>query len=634
MKVHYKKRITGTISLMASLLFLCMQVAKGETKTVQEFNINKGNVTITDPGDYLITGEGKETSNTIKVNVSSSSGEKPVNITILGVKINTNNTPFSINGYVNLTVEGENCFLAPSSGSNSAGIQVESGNTLIITESSTGSLTARGANYAAGIGGNQDGDGGNITIQGGTVIANGCNGIGGGLNFKPNKGYRGNITITGGTVTATGNGAGIGGHFNGEDEINITGGTVTAESTGSGAGIGGKSGSSGGIITISGGIVTAKGGTFDVYAAAGIGCGTPGDYTDIDGGTITISGGTVIAEGGESDYGAAAVGIGGYVKQDYRKEPTYGESGTFSTNVNGTKGNAFIIASSIRDESKKDSEWSGAIILGATGKVYGNSVTLSTDAVIPDGKTLTVESGQTLTVADGVTLAVEEKGTLDNKSGTVNGAGTVLNIENKGTINGTVTTQKIGYEITYHINDGSGRTETGYVATGEAPKNLERSFYTFKEWRDAAGASAGNVVTKINGKSTLYAQWTANTFELTSSDPDPITYGKDISYDLTQLLPADMMKKTGGVSNYAFKGMKPDGWAISGSTVTCTKPAADTNGKEIPFTITARNKSTAEATVKFVVNKATPVASNFTYTAPTTPITYDKEAKTATVKVR
>ena len=626
MKVHYKKRITGTISLMASLLFLCMQVAKGETTAVKEFNINKGNVTITAPGDYLITGEKEATENTITVDASSSSGEAPVNITILGVKINTNNTPFSIKGYVNLTVEGENSF---QTSADLAGIQVEDDNTLIITESSTGSLTAKGGEYAAGIGGNKNGDGGNITIQGGTVIANGCNGIGGGLNFNTDKGYRGNITITGGTVTATGNGAGIGGRFNGKDEIKITGGTVTAESTGGGAGIGGRSGSSGGIITISGGIVTAKGSAFDMYAAAGIGCGTPGDYTDIDGGTITISGGTVIAEGGESDYGAAAAGIGGYVKQDYREDPTYGAPGTFSTSTG--PGNAFIIASSISDESKKESEWSGAIILGTTGKVYGNSpVTLSTDAVIPNGKTLTVESGKTLTVADGVTLAVEDGGTLTNKSGTVNG--TVLKIDN-GTVNGISPTT--GYKVTYNANDGSGRTETGYVATGEAPKNLERSFYTFNGWRDAAGATDGSEVKTISATSTIYAQWTPKTFTLPSpTTTSTITYGENISYDLTELLPADMIKETGGVSNYAFKGTKPEGWAISGSTVTCTKPAADTNGKEIPFTITARNSSEAEATVTFVVNKATPVVGNFAYKAPTTGLTYDKEAKTATVEAK
>lgn len=616
MKVHYKRRMTGTIAFIASLLFLYIQVTRGETVTVTEFNINTKAVTITEPGNYLIIGNGGETKNAITVDASSSSRETPVNITILGVKINSSTAPFSIinNSYVNLTVEGEN---SSSALSNDAGIQVARDNTLIITESSTGSLTATGGEYGAGIGSNEESSSGNITIQGGTVIATGYSGIGGGFKGYNNvvEGQRGNITITGGTVTATGSyGAGIGGRFNGTDEIKITGGTVTATSN-MGAGIGGTADNSGGLITISGGIVTATGGSSGNLTSACIGNGAS-ENLEIDGSTITISGGTVTAKN-----------IGASMRTEYPDDKYYGKPGTFSTNG----GNAFIIASSISDDDNT-SNWSGAIILDGTGKVYGNSpVTLSTDAVIPNGKTLTVESGKTLTVAEGVTLAVENGGTLDTQSGTVNGTGKVLKIDN-GTVNGISPTT--GYKVTYNANDGSGRTETGYVATGEAPKNLERSFYTFKEWRSAAGATGGDKVTSISATSTIYAQWTPKTFTLPSSTASStITYGENISYDLTQLLPADMIKETGGVSSYAFKNETPAGWAISGSTVTCTKPAADTEGKEIPFTITARNSSEAEATVKFVVNKATPVADNFDYTDPTS-LTYDKTAKTATVKVR
>ena len=617
MKVHYKRRMTGTIAFIASLLFLYIQVTRGETVTVTEFNINTKAVTITEPGNYLIIGNGGETENAITVDASSSSRETPVNITILGVKINSSTAPFSIinNSYVNLTVEGEN---SSSALSNDAGIQVARDNTLIITESSTGSLTATGGEYGAGIGSNEESSSGNITIQGGTVIATGYSGIGGGFKGYNNvvEGQRGNITITGGTVTATGSyGAGIGGRFNGTDEIKITGGTVTATSN-MGAGIGGTADNSGGLITISGGIVTATGGSSENLTSACIGNGAS-ENLEIDGSTITISGGTVTAKN-----------IGASMRTEYPDDKYYGKPGTFSTNG----GNAFIIASSISDDDNT-SNWSGAIILDGTGKVYGNSpVTLSTDAVIPNGKTLTVESGKTLTVAEGVTLAVENGGTLDTQSGTVNGTGKVLKIDN-GTVNGISPTT--GYKVTYNANDGSGRTETGYVATGEAPKNLERSFYTFKEWRSAAGATGGDKVTSISATSTIYAQWTPKTFTLPSSTASStITYGENISYDLTQLLPADMIKETGGVSSYAFKNETPEGWAISGSTVTCTKPAADTNGKEIPFTITARNSSEAEATVKFVVNKATPVAGNFDYKAPTTGLTYDKTAKTATVEAK
>lgn len=605
MKIHYKRRITGTITLMASLLFLCIQVARGETGTVTEFKINEGAVTITKPGDYLITGTGEETSNTITVNASSSNEEAPVNITIKGVNIGGSAIPFSIKGYVNLTVEGENSLVTSSI---NAGIQVETGNTLIITESSTGSVQATGNSGAgigggylssggtitinggkvtatttsggAGIGGGYEGDGGTIKITGGTIIATGKTGIGGGSN-----GNRGKITIEGGTVTATGSeGAGIGGGNGANDKITITGGTVTATGCKIGAGIGGDINSSGGIITISGGIVTAKGGTSDGHAAAGIGSGRIFSGT-VDGGTITISGGTVTVEGGTE--GAAGIGLG-TVKNGS------GTPGTFSTG----SGNAFIIASSISDDT--DSDWSGAIIVGTSGKVYGNP-TLTTDAVIPKDKTLTVESGHTLEFGKDVTLAVDDGGTLTNK-GTV--SGTVLKIDGNGTVNGATSTT--GYKVTYDANDGSGRIETDYVTeTTLGNAIFTRSYYTFKEWRDAAGANDGSPVTTISASSEVYAQWTLNSFTLKSSTPTVTkTYGEDISYDLAQLLPEDMTEKTGGVSSYAFKDTPSAEWSLNGSTVSCTKPDA-TEGKEVTFTITARNTATAEAKVTFVVTPKT-----------------------------
>lgn len=703
MKVHYKRRMTGTIALMASLLFLCIQVARGETGKVTEFKINEGAVTITASGDYLITGTGEEISNTITVDASSSNEKTPVNITIRGVKIKAD-APFSIKGYVNLTVEGENSFVA----TDFAGIQVETGNTLIITESSTGSVEATGDMYAgigggyrgsggsitinggtvtatggrdgsAGIGGGQGGSGGFITINGGTVTATGGSdssagigggkrgsggfitinggkvtakatdsgaGIGGGQKDYSSEGNggtititggtviamgetgigggsggnRGNITIEGGTVTATGSaGAGIGGGNGAGDKITITGGTVTATGGSWGAGIGGDGNSSGGFITISGGIVTAKGGAGYGHAAAGIGSGLI-SYSDetVDGGTITISGGTVTAEGGAE--GAAGIGLGKV------SGGNSGTPGTFSTGA--SSGNAFIIASSISDDT--DSDWSGAIIVGTSGKVYGNP-TLTTDAVIPKDKTLTVESGHTLEFGKDVTLAVDDGGTLTNK-GTV--SGTVLRIEDKGTVNGTSsTTTAIGYKVTYDANDGSGRIETDYVTSTSLNNEIfKRSYYTFKEWRDAAGASEGSPVTTISASSKVYyAQWTTVPFTLVpATNPTvTITYGESISYDLAQFLPEDMTEKTGGVSSYAFKDTPSAGWSLNGSTVSCTKPDA-TEGKEVTFTITARNTATAEATVTFVVNKATPIADHFNYAALAS-LTYDKTAKTATV---
>ncbi len=181
------------------------------------------------------------------------------------------------------------------------GIQVSGTTELTILGS--GSVTARGGDAAAGIGGGANGDGGTITISDdATVTANGGYhgaGIGGGI-----QGSGGTITISdSASVTAYGGGygAGIGGSANGD------GGTITisddakvnANGGSSGAGIGGGYKSSGGTITVKdSAIVTAIGGD----SAAGIGGGYKGF-----GGTIAISDdATVTANGGI--YGA---GIGG-----------------------------------------------------------------------------------------------------------------------------------------------------------------------------------------------------------------------------------------------------------------------------------------------------------------------------------
>ncbi|VDN47105.1 putative Ig domain-containing protein [Petrocella atlantisensis] len=168
---------------------------------------------------------------------------------------------------VTLTLEGSNIL---KSNSNFAGMGVGIGQS--VTIKGTGSLTATGGNYGAGIGGGNNGAGGIITIEGGTVNAAGGlsgAGIGGGY-----YGAGGDITISGGTVTATGgnNGAGIGGGTNrsGGDVI-ISGGTVTATGGRSGSGIGGGSFGAGGNIAILGGDVFATAGEYGGGIGAGFG---------------------------------------------------------------------------------------------------------------------------------------------------------------------------------------------------------------------------------------------------------------------------------------------------------------------------------------------------------------------------
>ena len=116
------------------------------------------------------------------------------------------------------------------------GIGVAPGNSLSIYGQigDTGTLTVRGARYAAGIGGGDNGACGTVTINGGTVEATTYDrgaGIGGGQN-----GAGGTVTINGGTVTATGgwNCSGIGGGYGSSSHGTLTIGEYVTVSAGSG----------------------------------------------------------------------------------------------------------------------------------------------------------------------------------------------------------------------------------------------------------------------------------------------------------------------------------------------------------------------------------------------------------------
>ena len=228
-------------------------------------------------------------------------------LTLKDVKIDVSDADgkaaLSVQGDGNVTIEldGNNEL---KSGNLKAGLEKNtSEGTLTLKddkEAGSGSLTAEGGGWAAGIGGSDGKGTNNIIISGGTVTAEGGNygaGIGSGGGSYDGGDH---ITITGGTVNATGGawGAGIGGGYGDDsDHITITGGTVTAEGGNYGAGIGGGYGGVGDHITIGGGAVTAEGGE----NGAGIG----GGYSGV-GDHITITGGKVTAEGGIS-----GAGIGG-----------------------------------------------------------------------------------------------------------------------------------------------------------------------------------------------------------------------------------------------------------------------------------------------------------------------------------
>ena len=164
-----------------------------------------------------------------------------------------------------------------SAAANKAGIQIGgTGTTLTINAETagTGTLTAKGGNFGAGIGTGYSSDGnvtgGDTTINGGVINATGGNDAVGGINrggaagigtgFAKNFNNKcGAITINGGVINATGSyekggygGAGIG-----------TGGACATSSSTS---------NKCGAITINGGTVTANG----AFRAVGIGTGASG----------------------------------------------------------------------------------------------------------------------------------------------------------------------------------------------------------------------------------------------------------------------------------------------------------------------------------------------------------------------
>lgn len=375
----------------------------------------------------------------------------------------------------------------------------------------------------AGIGGGEKSACSTITINGGDVTAstkgggwsNECNSaaIGNGGQNRLDMWYDetpvGTIVINGGSVNATGVwwGAGIGG---GDEmpiaSITINGGIVRAESDSS-AGIGNGGAGDGGTITITGGTINAvsesacgigggyisdiekvviTGGDITATSERGAGIGSCAFQTTAQ---VTISGGMVTATSNHGD----GIGMGNIFRDDLVD---------FST---GTDGHAVIFASSIADQTGKDS-WSSLIFQGNNGKVYGTSYTVDEALTIPADKILTIEHGDTLTVTSGVTL-------------TNNGA---IHVNHGGTYSGA---HPSGNEVMYQIDwdtDGDGTVDdTTYVAYGETPSHADGSqtgdaqySYSFTGWTPT--------LTAVTGTATYTAQFTqsVNSYEVTvPSDP-------------------------------------------------------------------------------------------------------------------
>ena len=406
--------IVMTISVTA--LFALGMTASAAT----EYNINEGSVTISADGDYIISGTGEATTNTITVESGIIA-----NITLAGVNIDTSST-----GDYNTDEAGLAAFkIADGSG----------GNVTITLKEGTVNTLKSGV-YCAGLQKNGGTTSGRLTI-GGTGILNATGGVNGAGVGSGNSCECANVVIESGTITATSDengGAGIGGGYDGDvSNITINGGTVTAEGGWMSAGIGaGVNGSASGI-KINGGTINATGGSYG--AGIGGGCGTWGATCD----DISITGGNITATGGA--YGGAGIG-GGYASAC--TNITIENAVITATAVGG--GNAIGGGSGYAAADVSSSQ--NAIIVATTSDtttatVYGNPV-ITDDFTLPEGYTLVIPEGSTVTVAKDATFT--NNGTVTNncrftcRGAFVNGENAILennllftsfgDFENNGTI--------------------------------------------------------------------------------------------------------------------------------------------------------------------------------------------------------
>lgn len=221
------------------------------------------------------------------------------------------------NNVLDSTVSSGHAGLEKADTLNPAGEETGNDGKLIITAcDNEQNLTAKGARWAAGIGGRANGVAHSkaeitgIEINGGKIYAEGdsggeMNNDGGGAGIGGGKSGAGFVTINEGTIHATGGndeGCGVGsGKWGRNSNININGGNVTASSTLGGAGIGGTYSK----VTIASGNVHAAGGASGKNSSGILGGGAGiGGY----GADVTITGGSVTATGTE---GGAGIGTPG-----------------------------------------------------------------------------------------------------------------------------------------------------------------------------------------------------------------------------------------------------------------------------------------------------------------------------------
>ena len=265
-------------------------------QTNKVLNINGGTVTVSNADKNAATSQ--------RIYIQGTA-----NVTLNGVNISTTTgAPIEIRDYndtnANLTLRGSNTLISKTSNKaaihKTRGQQATSSAAATLTINGSGSLTAVGGNNAAGIGGGgHRGDTHNIIINSGTISATGkgwAAGIG-----SSDDGSTWNLVINGGNVTANGM-PGIGANtdnWQGVKDASITGGMVTTNS---------YKGS-----TPTGGLVsTDSGKTHTVYGDhtldQDLQIAPDGKLTVLEGKTLTIASGKTLTNRGIIENRGTIVG--------------------------------------------------------------------------------------------------------------------------------------------------------------------------------------------------------------------------------------------------------------------------------------------------------------------------------------
>ncbi len=469
-------------------------------------NYNAGVFTINSNAvsPITVTGTG---SNTIAV----AGGVSGLTLILNDVSITSpsgGSSPINLQSNANVTIQltdGTSNLLDANGANNVAGLCVPSTATVAIN--GTGSLTATGGRWGAGIGGGSGAAGGTININSGTVKATG--------------GQRG-AGIGGGNICAGGT-------------VSITGGTVTAAGGDSAAGIGGSLSGAGGTVNISGGTVTATGGS----GGAGIGGGSMSP----NGATFNITGTPIIMAASDNskpaihaDSGSGIV-INAALNKTISTNPTYlkcnGNELTFPGNY---KSFAFSAAADSAVNAYSDPAYTTLLGIIMTNPAGVTNIPVTSPAVVTpvmiNTATITVKKDGSIWTAGTPTMQLSTSNTALQGaiSGTCsNGVYTFAGIDPATTyyVWDTTSNQYTGqsvistsvtvsyYSLTVNLNGGNGSSANGIYTSGSiVPIDAgTMSGYTFSGWTTSNGgtfantSNASTTYTMPSNTATITANW-------------------------------------------------------------------------------------------------------------------------------